>query len=67
MKRLTISLDDKLYFSLVDYAAERSKKNMSRLSVSRTITELISNELASLGYYATPEAKKRLVAKEITN
>ena len=66
MKRLTISLDDKLYFSLVDYAAERSKKNMSRLSVSRTITELLSTELASLGYYATPDSKKRIIAKEIT-
>ena len=67
MKRITISIDEKLYVSLIDYSTDRSKKSMSRLSISKSITELLSTELASLGYYGNPDLKKRPASKDVTS
>lgn len=58
MKRITISLDDELYVSLVDYAADKSKEDLIRLSVSKAIRRLLASELAKLNYF--PMDAKRL-------
>jgi len=70
MKRITISLDDRLYYSLVDYAADGSKRHMSRLSVSKAIRDLLSAQLSQMGYHtvseaATGRAKRLESSKEI--
>lgn len=50
MKKITVVLDDQLYIKLIDYAAERSKRERSRLSVSDSAKELIINALSSRGH-----------------
>jgi predicted CopG family antitoxin len=51
MKRITISIDDEIYASLVDYAADTCKEDLARLSLSRAIRKLLSKQLAELNYY----------------
>jgi predicted CopG family antitoxin len=50
MKRITITIDDDIYTSLVDYAAETCKEDLTRLSVSRAIRKLLANRLEELSY-----------------
>jgi|GEM_PF-5214852 len=50
MKRVTIALDEELYVSLVDYAANKSEREMRRFSVGEAIRDLLALQLASLGY-----------------
>jgi predicted CopG family antitoxin len=50
MKRITITIDDEIYTSLVDYAAETCKEDLTRLSVSRAIRKLLASRLEELRY-----------------
>jgi len=50
MKRLTISMDDDLYRSLLEYAADQSKRNIRRLSLGEAVRTLISIQLEGYGY-----------------
>jgi hypothetical protein len=50
MKRLTISMDDDLYRSLLEYAADQSKRNVRRLSLGEAVRTLISIQLEGYGY-----------------
>jgi metal-responsive CopG/Arc/MetJ family transcriptional regulator len=45
MKKITVALDDAIYMELVDYVAERGKRNRGRLSISDSARELISKAL----------------------
>jgi len=58
MKRVTISIDNDIYSSLMEYARETSKQDISPVSVSRTIRQLITNELTRLNYYPMTQKKK---------
>jgi predicted CopG family antitoxin len=51
MKRITISIDDEIYASLVDYAADTCKEDLARLSLSRAIRKLLAKALGELNYY----------------
>ncbi len=51
MKRITISIDDEVYASLVDYAADTCKEDLARLSLSRAIRKLLAKQLGELNYY----------------
>ncbi len=51
MKRITISIDDEIYASLVDYAADTCKEDLARLSLSRAIRKLLAAQLGQLNYY----------------
>jgi hypothetical protein len=66
MKRITISIDDRLFSSLIDYTIDRSKKSVIRLSISKATMELLSRALASGGKYGNPDPKKRLAGKDST-
>jgi hypothetical protein len=57
VRRITISLDDEVYLSLVDYAASEARTDMSRLSISRTMQKIMQEKLGKLNYYPP----KRLV------
>ena len=59
MKRITISLDDDIYSSLIDYAAEVCKEDLSRLSVSRAMRSLLATELQRLNYFPMSEKRKQ--------
>ncbi len=45
MKKITVALEDQVYIALIDYVAEKSKRDKSRLSVSDSARELISKAL----------------------
>jgi metal-responsive CopG/Arc/MetJ family transcriptional regulator len=45
MKKITVALDDQIYMELVDYVAERGKRERGRLSISDSARELISKAL----------------------
>ena len=55
MKRVTIALDEKMYLSLIEYAAEKSKKEMRRFSLGEAIRDLIASQLGIV----TPTEKVR--------
>ena len=59
MKRITISIDDQIYASLVDYAADTCKEDLARLSVSRVIRKILANRLEELNYYPMPVKKEQ--------
>jgi predicted CopG family antitoxin len=59
MKRITISIDDDIYASLIDYAADSCKEELSRLSVSRSIRKLLATRLEELDYYPVSQEKKK--------
>jgi uncharacterized protein (DUF1778 family) len=44
-RRLTVALDDDVYVKLVDYAAQMSKQNMGRFSLSAAMRELVAKAL----------------------
>ena len=58
MKRITITLDDDIYASLVDYAADTSKEDLARLSVSRAIRKILANKLGEMNYYPIPTKRQ---------
>ena len=49
MKRVTLALDDEMYISLLEYANERSKREMRRFSIGRAIRDLVASQLATMG------------------
>ena len=57
MKRITISLDDEIYTSLIDYAADTCKQDLSRLSISKVLRDILASQLGQLNYY--PMSDKR--------
>jgi hypothetical protein len=50
MKRITILLDDWLYRGLLEYAADSSKRDIERMSLSRVVRDLLAGQLRTLGY-----------------
>lgn len=59
MKRITVSLDDEIYASLVDYAADACKQDLSRLSISKAMRKLLASELGRLNYYPMTQKKQQ--------
>ena len=51
MRRITISIDDEVYSSVIDYAADNSKDRLARFSMSRAIRNLLADRLRELDYY----------------
>ncbi len=45
MRKITVALEDAVYVKLIDHAAEKSKRNGSRLSISESASELIARAL----------------------
>jgi hypothetical protein len=58
MKRITVSLDDEIYASLVDYAAESCKQDLTRLSISKVMRDILANQLGQLNYYPMSDKRK---------
>jgi hypothetical protein len=50
MKRVTILLDDWLYRGLLEYAADMSKRDIERMSLSKVVRDLLAVQLQALGY-----------------
>ena len=50
MRRITIAMNDDLYLTLLDYAADESKLNVRRLSMGKAVRVLMSSRLEQLGY-----------------
>lgn len=48
MKRVTIALDDEMYLSLLEYAAQRSKREMRRFSMGEAIRDLVASKLETI-------------------
>jgi hypothetical protein len=57
MRKITVALDDAVFNRLIDYVVDNSKRKGSRLSVSRSASELISNGLANLSQRQEFEAR----------
>ena len=51
MKRVTIALDDEVHASLVDYARDRSKNDLSPFNLSSAVRKLLAEKLGELGYF----------------
>jgi hypothetical protein len=49
MKRITITLDEEMYISLLDYSLERSKAELRNVSTSEAVRELLSVQLRRMG------------------
>jgi len=50
MRRLTVALDDDLFGDLLNYAADRSKQNVRRVSLGEAVRVLLAVRLAQVGY-----------------
>lgn len=50
MRRLTVVLDDDLFGELLNYAADRSKQKVRRLSLGEAVRVLLADQLAQVGY-----------------
>ncbi len=59
MKRVTIALDDEMYVALLEYAAERSKREMRRFSMGKAIRDLVASQLATIGPVERRQELKR--------
>jgi hypothetical protein len=59
LKKISVALEDGVYMQLIDYAAEKSKRMRSRLSVSGSASELISKSLGELPVYEERADVKR--------
>jgi hypothetical protein len=44
-------MDDQIYMSLVDYAANEARIDISRLSISRALQKLMQQKLGELNFY----------------
>jgi hypothetical protein len=58
MKRITVSLDDDIYSSLIDYAADSSKQDLARLSISKILRDILASQLGQLNYYPMSEKRR---------
>jgi hypothetical protein len=47
MKKITVALEQGVYMKLIDYAVAKSKRKMSRLSMSQSASELIADGLSN--------------------
>jgi predicted CopG family antitoxin len=66
MKRITISLDDDIYASLIDYAADACKEDLARLSLSRAIRKLLAKRLEELNYFPMePKRQQEMQVQQI--
>lgn len=45
MRRITVALDDRTFENLIDYTAERSKREKSKMNLSDTVRELLDQVL----------------------
>ena len=61
MKRVTIALDDEMYVALLEYAAERSKREMRRFSMGEAIRELAARQLGSIDRFEGRDRIKQSV------
>ena len=50
MRRLTVALDDDLFGELLNYAADRSKQKVRRLSLGEAVRVLLAARLVQVGY-----------------
>ncbi len=47
MKKITVALEDALYVELIDYIADKTKREKGRLSISDSARELIARALSA--------------------
>lgn len=59
MRRITISIDDEVYSGVIDYAADNSKDDLVRFSMSRAIRKLLADRLQELEYYPSKGKRKQ--------
>jgi len=45
MRRITVALDDGTFESLINYTAERSKREKNKMNLSDTVRELLNEVL----------------------
>lgn len=64
MKRLTIAMSDYLYSRLLGFAADKSKRDLKRLSLGETVRDLVSERLDQLGYGIIKEDEARLATEQ---
>jgi hypothetical protein len=64
MKRLTIAMSDYLYGRLLGFAADKSKREMKRLSLGETVRDLVSARLDELGYGIIKEERAQSMRRE---
>lgn len=60
MKRVTIALDDEMYLSLLEYTAQRSKREMRRFSMGEAIRDLVASKLETVGPAESTGQTKRV-------
>jgi hypothetical protein len=56
-RRLTITLEDEDYESLLDYAKNEAETNVRPINISRTLEKITQEKLAESNYYP-PRARK---------
>jgi hypothetical protein len=45
LRRITVALDDSTFESLIDYTADRSKREKSKMNLSDTVRDLLNQVL----------------------
>jgi len=58
MKRITITMDEKTYIRLLDYALERSKAELRNVSVSEAVRELLEMQMRRMRVASVKGVKK---------
>jgi hypothetical protein len=59
MRKVTISIADDIYAALVDFVANTSKEDLTRLSISKALREILVNQLGQLKYYPPTANEKQ--------
>jgi len=47
MRKITVALEDEVYIDLIDYVVTKSKRKGTRLSMSKSASELIAAALSN--------------------
>jgi len=58
MKRITITMDEKTYLRLLDYALVRSKAELRNVSVSEAVRELLEMQMKRMVIPSVKGAKR---------
>lgn len=53
MRKITVTLDESTFESLINYTADKSKREMSKMNLSDTVRELLSEVLSTPELEAT--------------
>jgi hypothetical protein len=47
LRKITVTLDDNTFESLINYTADKSKREMNKMNLSDTVRELLSEVLST--------------------